>query len=128
MCQRQMHQAAKRPPNCPERSETRQEIGETTSKLLERIEFPYVLESACTKYACRKCQGHVVVAPGVDRVLDRCMLGPNFRAQIVFDRFGNHMLFFGSEEGTKGSLVLRSLVQPCKMSSASARSPTSAMS
>ena len=86
---------------CPECSETRPEIGETVSKLLERIEFTYVHEIACKKYACRKCQGHVVVAPGVDRVLDRCMLGPNFLAQIVFDRFGNHMPYARLEKKYK---------------------------
>lgn len=86
---------------CPECSETRQEIGETTSRMLERIEFTYVHEIACKKYACRKCQGHVVVAPGVDRVLDRCMLGPNFLAQIVFDRFGNHMPYARLEKKYK---------------------------
>lgn len=86
---------------CPECSETRQEIGETVSKLLERIEFTYVHEIACKKYACRKCQGHVVVAPGVDRVLDRCILGPNFLAQIVFDRFGNHMPYARLEKKYK---------------------------
>ena len=86
---------------CPECSETRQEIGETVSKMLERIEFTYVHEIACKKYACRKCQGHVVVAPGVDRVLDKCLLGPNFLAQIVFDRFGNHMPYARLEKKYK---------------------------
>lgn len=86
---------------CPECSEVREPFGETTSKQLERIEFTYVHEIACTKYACRKCQGHVVVAPGVDRVLDRCILGPNFLAQIVFDRFGNHMPYARLEKKYK---------------------------
>lgn len=86
---------------CPECSEVRDAFGETTSKLLERIEFTYVHEIACKKYACRKCQGHVVVAPGVDRVLDRCLLGPNFLAQIVFDRFGNHMPYARLEKKYK---------------------------
>lgn len=86
---------------CPECGETRQAIGETLSKELERIEFTYVHEISCTKYACRKCQGHVVVAPSVERVLDKCILGPNFLAQIVFDRFGNHMPYARLEKKYK---------------------------
>lgn len=35
--------------------------------------------------------GHVAVADGPERVLDKSLLGPGFLAQIVFDRFGNHM-------------------------------------
>lgn len=87
--------------SCPECGETRQEIGETVSKELERIEFTYVHEIACKKYACRKCQGQVIVAPGVDRVLDKCILGPNFLAQIVFDRFGNHVPYARLEKKYK---------------------------
>lgn len=87
--------------HCPECGETRQEIGETVSKELERIEFTYVHEISCKKYACRKCQGHVVVAPGVARVLDKCILGPNFLAQIAFDRFGNHLPYARLEKKYK---------------------------
>lgn len=76
---------------CPECGETRAEIGEVESNELERIEFTYVHVIARKKYACRKCEGHVVLAPGTARVLDKCILGAGFLAQIIFERFGNHM-------------------------------------
>jgi transposase len=87
--------------SCPDCGDTREEFGEVVSKMLERIEFTYVHEIACKKYACRKCQGNVVTAPGIDRVLDKCLLGPNFLAQIVFDRFGNHMPYARLEKKYK---------------------------
>jgi transposase len=86
---------------CPECGEVRVQIGEVVTKELERIELTFVHEIACAKYACRKCQGHVIQAPGVDRVLDKCLLGPNFLAQIVFDRFGNHMPYARLEKKYK---------------------------
>ena len=43
------------------------------------------------KYACRKCEGNAVAAAGIDRVLDKRLLGANLLAQIIFERFGNHM-------------------------------------
>lgn len=76
---------------CPECGNARDEIGEVTSQELERIEITYVHEIARKKYACRQCEGHVVVAPGIERVLDKCLLGANFLAQIIFERFGNHL-------------------------------------
>jgi transposase len=76
---------------CPGCGETRRPIGETTRKELQRVEFTYVHEIACKKYAFRKCDGHVVIAQGIEPVFERCMLGPSFLAQIVFERFGNHM-------------------------------------
>lgn len=86
---------------CPECGETRQQIGAVITKELERIEFTYVHEISCAKYACRKCQGHVITTPGADRVLDKCILGPNFLAQIIFDRFGNHMPYARLEKKYK---------------------------
>ncbi len=76
---------------CPECGDTRVKIGVETTKELERIEFTYVHEMDREKYACRKCSGHVVIAPGVTRVLEKGILGGGFIAQIIFERFGNHM-------------------------------------
>ena len=76
---------------CPGCGDVRAVIGEVTSQELERIEFTYVHAIARKKYAFRKCEGHVVVASGIDRVLDKRLLGANFLAQIIFERFGNHM-------------------------------------
>ncbi len=76
---------------CPECGTTRQEIGEDVTQELERLEICFVREIAQKKYACRACQGHVVKAKAPDRVLEKCLLGPAFLAQVAFDRFANHM-------------------------------------
>lgn len=76
---------------CPCCKTTRVKIGEVTSRELERIEFTFVNEVVREKVACPKCEGEILVAPGLPRVLDKCLLGANFLAQIIFERFANHM-------------------------------------
>jgi transposase len=97
---------------CPCCGEIRVEIGEVTSNELERVEFTYVHEIARKKYACRKCEGNVVIAPGIDRVLDKCLLGAKFLAQIIFERFGNHMPYARLEKkyGAEGLSLSRSVM------------------
>lgn len=97
---------------CPCCGDLRVEIGELTSQELERIEFTYVHVIARKKYACKKCEGQVVVAPGTERVLDKCLLGANFLAQIIFERFGNHMPYARLEKkyATEGLLLSRSVM------------------
>ena len=77
--------------DCPGCGEQRREFGEDLTQELERIELCFVHEIVRKKYSCACCEGHVVVAEGPDRVLDKCLLGPGFLAQVIFDRFGNHM-------------------------------------
>jgi transposase len=76
---------------CPRCGGCRQEIGEEISHKLESIEVRYVEETARKKYACHHCEGEVVIAPGPAQVLDKCILGTGFLAQIIFERFANHM-------------------------------------
>jgi len=103
---------------CPECGDKRIKIGVDTSKELERIEFTYVHEMDREKYACRKCSGHVVMAPGVDRVLKKGILGGGFLAQIIFERFGNHMPYARLEKKYKAeglslarSVMCRSVIK-----------------
>lgn len=97
---------------CPCCGDLRSEIGELTSRELERIEFTYVHVIARKKYACRKCEGQVVVASGIERVLDKCLLGANFLAQIIFERFGNHMPYARLEKkyAAEGLSLARSVM------------------
>lgn len=76
---------------CPCCGEPRRKFGEDLTRELERLEFTFVHEIALMKYSCAACEGHVVVAEGPARVIDKSILGPGFLAQILFDRFGNHM-------------------------------------
>jgi transposase len=45
------------------------EIGEEVTRELERVETTVVHEIARKKYACRKCEGNVRIAPGPDRAI-----------------------------------------------------------
>lgn len=86
---------------CPECGEPRQEFGAETSQELERIEFTYVHVMSRKKYVCRDCEGHIIVAAGGQRVLEKSTLGPGFVAQIIFERFDNHMPYARLEKKYK---------------------------
>lgn len=66
-------------------------IGEEVTKELERLEISVVHEIARTKYACKRCQSGVKIAPGPERVIDKGLLGVGFLAHVLVERFGQHM-------------------------------------
>ncbi len=47
------------------------------------------------------CSGNVVIASSVARVLQKGILGGGFLAQIIFERFGNHMPYARLEKKYK---------------------------
>lgn len=67
------------------------EIGVEETKELERIEITIVHKLQRVKYGCRSCEEGVTTAPGPPRVIDKGLLGPGFLANVVVERFGNHM-------------------------------------
>ena len=67
------------------------EMGDETTRELERLETAIVHEIKRRKYACRSCTDGVVTAPGPDRVIEKGLLGPGFLASVAVERFGNHM-------------------------------------
>lgn len=76
---------------CPDCGKPRVEFSEDVTQELERLELTFVHVIIRKKYVCKPCEGNVIVADGPPRVLDKCLLGAGFLAQIIFDRFGNHM-------------------------------------
>lgn len=74
------------------------EIGEEVTRELERVETMVVHEIARKKYACRKCEGNVRIAPGPDRVIDKGMLGTGFLANVIVERFGQHLPYYRLEK------------------------------
>lgn len=66
-------------------------IGEEVSRELERLELTAIHEIARKKYACKRCEETVRTAAGPPRVIDKGLLGPGFLAQMLVERFGNHM-------------------------------------
>jgi transposase len=80
------------------------EIGEEVTRELERVETTVLHEIARKKYACRKCEGNVRIAPGPDRAIERGLLGTGFLAHVIVERFGNHLPYHRLERqyGTEG--------------------------
>lgn len=74
------------------------EIGEKTSRELERLEICVVHEIARKKYACRKCEEGVRTAPGPTRVIDKGILGSGFLAHVITERFSHHMPYHRLEK------------------------------
>lgn len=74
------------------------EIGDETTRELERLETAIVHEIRRRKYACRCCTDGVVTAPGPDRVIEKGLLGPGFLASVCVERFGNHMPYHRLEK------------------------------
>ena len=97
---------------CPDCGEPRSEFGEETAQELERIEFTYVHTIVRKKCVCRRCEGNIIVASGGQRVIEKSILGPGFLAQIIFERFGNHMPYARLEKKYKaeGLSISRSVM------------------
>jgi transposase len=73
-------------------------MGLEISRELERIETAIVHEIARTKYCCRTCQMQVLTAPGPTRSFPKGLLGANWLAHLVVERFGNHMPYHRLEK------------------------------
>ena len=74
------------------------EIGEETSRELERLEICVVHEIARKKYACRHCEERVRTASGPGRVIDKGILGAGFLAHLITERFSHHMPYHRLEK------------------------------
>lgn len=57
---------------------------------LERFELTVVVVEEREKCVCDRC-GRIAVAAAPPRIIDKSILGPNFLARLIFDRFANHM-------------------------------------
>lgn len=97
---------------CPCCGKPRRPFGEEVSQELERLEISFVHEMVQVKYSCADCEGHVVVAERPPRVIEKGILGPGFLAQILFDRFSNHMPYARLEKkyGAEGLSLSRSVL------------------
>lgn len=73
-------------------------MGIELSRELERFEIAVVHEIARTKYCCRTCQMSVLTAPGPTRPLAKSLLGSNWLAQLLVERFGHHMPYYRLEQ------------------------------
>ncbi len=79
-------------------SKAMEPMGVELSRELEHFEIAVVHEIARTKYCCRACQSSVLTAPGPTRPLQKSLLGPNWLAQLLVERFGRHMPYYRLEQ------------------------------
>ena len=83
---------------CPECGHERQEIGvETTRQYDYKPAEVFVIEHQRVKYACKCCQGEVVIAPKPPQPIDRGLPGPGLGAQLIVDKYQDHIPLYRSE-------------------------------
>jgi len=86
-------------------------IGFEESNELERIEYCHVRLNAREKCICDEC-GSMRMAEGPERIFDRCLLGMNFVANLIYERFSNHVPYARFEKKLKdeGLALSRSVI------------------
>jgi transposase len=83
---------------CPECGHERAEIGvETTNQYDYKPAEAFVIEHQRVKYACKCCQGQVAVAAKPPQPIDKGLPGPGLLAQIVTDKYLDHLPLYRTE-------------------------------
>ena len=89
--------ASERP--CPCCGEAREEIGVITSEQLEIIPARLkVLQHDRVKYACPRCEEHVVTAAKPPQPIEKGLPGPGLCAHTVLSKFGDHLPMYRQED------------------------------
>lgn len=83
---------------CPECGHQRAEIGvETTCPYDYKPAEVFVIEHQRVKYACKCCQGEVVIAAKPPQPINRGLPGPGLGAQLIVDKYQDHIPLYRSE-------------------------------
>jgi transposase len=83
---------------CPTCGSARREIGvETTAQLEYKPAEVFIIDHQRVKYACPCCAGQVAVAAKPPQPIDRGLPGPGLLAQIVVDKYQDHLPLYRSE-------------------------------
>jgi transposase len=84
---------------CPECGSARQEIGvEVAQQYDYKPAEVFVIEHQRVKYACRCCAGQVAIAAKPAQPIERGLPGPGLLAQIVMDKYQDHLPLYRSEQ------------------------------
>jgi transposase len=84
---------------CPECGQERQSIGiETTEQYDYMPAEVFVVEHQQVKYACKYCEGHVVMAPKPSQPIDKGLPGPGLLAVIATDKYLDHLPLHRTEQ------------------------------
>lgn len=96
---------------CPDCGSERQEFAvETTCQYDYKPAEVFVVEHQQVKYACKCCQGHVTIAAKPPQALDKGLPGPGLLAQILVDKYLDHIPLHRTEQrfARLGALLPRS--------------------
>jgi transposase len=83
---------------CPDCGQQRREIGvETTEQYEYKPAEVFVIEHQQVKYACKCCEGHVILTPKPPQPIEKGLPGPGLLAQILNDKYLDHIPLHRSE-------------------------------
>ncbi|WP_291169179.1 IS66 family transposase [Gimesia sp.] len=83
---------------CPCCDQTRKRIGEVSHEQLEFIPASLkVIEHVRFKYACRKCEEHVALAPVPARPIAKGFAGPGLLSTILVGKYSDHLPLYRHE-------------------------------
>jgi transposase len=85
--------------SCPCCGETRQRIGCETSEQLEFVPAVLkVIEHRRWKYACRRCEEQVAIAPVPDKPIAKGLPGPGLLSSVVVSKYADHLPLYRLED------------------------------
>ena len=84
---------------CPCCGGDRVRIGQEVSEQLEYVPASvYVLEHVRGKYACRRCEGEVVVADKPTQPIEKGLAGPGLLAATIVNKYSDHLPLYRQEK------------------------------
>lgn len=93
------HDLAESAKQCPGCGHQRSRIGCEESEQLEYVPAKlFVLVHRRWKYACRRCQEHVAVAPPAAKPIEKGLPGPGLLAALVTGKYGDHLPLYRLED------------------------------
>ena len=93
------HDLAEVEKSCPCCGETRQRIGCETSEQLEFVPAVLkVIEHRRWKYACRRCEEQVAIAPVPDKPIAKGLPGPGLFSSVVVSKYADHLPLYRLED------------------------------
>jgi transposase len=97
-CEQRRHELTAAERLCPACGHERRAIGVETSKQYDyKPAEVFVVEHQRVKYACPCCAGEVVIAAKPPQPIDRGLPGPGLAAQIIVDKYQDHVPLHRSE-------------------------------
>ncbi len=93
-----LHDVAPEQLPCPECGTVRTRIGEETREQLEYVPASlFVLKHVRPKYACKTCEGHVVIAERLPEPIEKGLPGTGLLAQVIVSKYADHLPLYRQE-------------------------------